>query len=105
MKSPVLRLLVCTFVICSFAAPCFAKTTKKATPAPTHEPVISNVSGNTITVTDDKSARAINVSSVTEVIVNGQKATVADLKPGMTVSLTLSSPTQASRVVANTKVK
>lgn len=105
MKSPVLRLLLCTFVICGFVAPSFAKTTKKATPALTHEPVISNVSGNTITVTDDKSARAINVSSVTEVIVNGQKATVADLKPGMAVSLTLSSPTQASRVVATTKVK
>src|SRR6185312_14652646 len=105
MKSSLLRLLVCAALTCIIAAPCFAKVTKKATPAPVHEPTITNVSGNTITVTDDKSARAITVSSVTEVIVNGQKGTIADLKPGMTVSLTLSGPTQASRVVANTKVK
>jgi len=105
MKSSLLRFLLCALLTCSIAAPSFAKVTKKATPAPVHEPTITNVSGNTITVTDDKSARAINVSSVTEVIVNGQKGTVADLKPGMTVALTLSGPTQASRIVATTKVK
>jgi len=105
MNSSLLRFLLCAILTCGIAAPCFAKVTKKSTPAPIHEPTITNVSGNTITVTDDKSARAINVSSVTEVIVNGQKGTVADLKPGMTVALTLSGPTQASRIVATTKVK
>ena len=105
MNSSLLRFLLCALLICTVAASGFARTTKKSTPAPAHEPTITNVSGNTITVTDDKSARAINVSPLTEVIVNGQKGTVADLKPGMTVALTLSSPTQASRIVANTKVK
>jgi hypothetical protein len=34
-------------------------------------------------------------------MVNGQKGTIADLKPGMTVSVTIGvDPTQASRVVA-----
>ena len=107
MKSRLLQLLVCALLACSLATPVFAKPRKttKATPAPMHEPLISAVSGNTITVTDDKSARNITVSPFTEVIVNGQKATTADLKPGMTVSLVLTSPTQASRIVANTKVK
>jgi hypothetical protein len=65
--------------------------------------VISAVSGNSITVTDDKTAKTITVSPVTEITLNGQKATLADLKPGMSVSLVLSGPTQASRVTATTK--
>jgi hypothetical protein len=36
-----------------------------------------------------------------EINVNGQRATIADLKPGMTVSVTIGmDPTHASRVVA-----
>ena len=36
-----------------------------------------------------------------EIMVNGQKATITELKPGMTVSVTIGvDPTQASRVVA-----
>lgn len=105
MKSTFLRVLVCALLTCSFAAPSFAKAKKttKATPAPAHEPMITAVSGNTITVTDDKTARALTVTQFTEITLNGQKATLADLKPGMTVSVVLSSPTQVSRVTASTK--
>jgi hypothetical protein len=104
MKSISIRILVCLAIALSLAAPGFARTTKKkATPPPVHEPFISAVSGNTITVTDDKTAKTVTVSPFTEITVNGQKATFADLKPGMTVSLVLTSPTQASRVTATTK--
>src|SRR5207248_9934656 len=89
----------------AFVAPSFAKAKKttKATPAPVHEPMISAVSGNTITVTDDKTARALTVNQFTEITLNGQKATLADLKPGMSVSVVLSGATQVSRITATTK--
>ena len=104
MKSIVFRILVCALLGCTAVAPAFAKAKKKASPAPTpHPTVISSVSGNTITVTDDKNAKAITVTPFTEVTLNGQKATFADLKPGMRVELVLSSPTQASRITANSK--
>ena len=101
MKIKVLLVFVCAVLIA--VAPCFARTTKKATPPPTHVPTISAVSGNTITVADDKSAKTITVSPLTEITVNGQKSSLADLKPGMTVSLTLSGPTQASKIAATSK--
>jgi TusA-related sulfurtransferase len=37
------------------------------------------------------------------VTLNGQKAALADLKPGMIVSVTLSDPTRLSRIAATTK--
>jgi hypothetical protein len=75
---------------------------KKASPTPKdHTSVISNVIGNTMTVTQDKATRAYTITRFSEVMVNGQKATIADLKPGMTVSVTIGvDPSQASRVVA-----
>jgi hypothetical protein len=54
-------------------------------------------------VTDEKTAKTLTVTQFTEVTLNGQKASFADLKPGMTVSVVLSSPTQASRITATTK--
>ena len=105
-KSIRLRLLGCALLLVSLmAAPADGRTPRrsgKASPSPTG-PVISVVSGNSITVTDEKSAKAVTVSPLTEVTINGQKAGIADLKPGMTVSLVLSSPTQASRIAATSK--
>ena len=76
---------------------------KKRTPAPTpHAIVIANIGANSITVTDENTTKTVTVTQFTEITVNGRRATFADLKPGMVVSLTLSSPTQASRVVATT---
>ena len=104
MKSILLRISLGVLLTCAIAVtPSIARTTKKATPPPSHVPTISAVSGNTITVTGEKSAKTVTVSPLTEITLNGQKATFADLKPGMTVSLTLSGPTQASRIVATSK--
>jgi hypothetical protein len=83
--------------------PAFGKgRKKKATPAPAyHQPVISSVTGNAITVSEQKTTRTFAVSRFTEINVNGQRATIADLKPGMTVNVTIGmDPSYASRIVA-----
>jgi hypothetical protein len=83
--------------------PAFGKgRKKKATPVPAHhQPVISSVTGNAITVSEQKTMRTFTVSRFTEINVNGQRATIADLKPGMTVNVTIGmDPSYASRIVA-----
>ena len=85
-----------------------------ATPTPTHQvTVISAVTGNSVTielqtVADkggkvlDKTSRTYRVTNFTEITVNGQRATLADLKPKMKVSVTIGTdPAQAARIVAN----
>ena len=95
--------VVIVLVIALATTPAFAGgKKKKASPAPKdHTPTISSVVGNSITVTQDKATRAYTITRFSEVMVNGQKATIADLKPGMAVAITIGiDPTQASRVVA-----
>src|SRR6266704_864111 len=99
------RLFVVVAVLLAVIAigPAFGKSRKKkATPSPAyHQPVISSLTGNTITVSDEKTTRTFTVSQFTEINVNGQRATIADLKPGMTVNVTMGTdPTHASRINA-----
>jgi hypothetical protein len=97
------RLLVVVWVLLAAIAfsPAFGKSRKKkATPA-YQAPVIASVTANAITVTEQKTARTFTVTQFTEITVNGQRASIADLKPGMTVNVTLGmDPTRASRIVA-----
>ena len=85
-----------------------------ATPTPTHQQTIitavtaNSITAETQTVADkggkvlDKNSRTYRITQFTEITVNGQRATVADLKPKMKVSVTIGTdPTQAARVVAN----
>jgi len=64
--------------------------------------VISAVGGNTIDVTTGASTKTLKISQFTEVKVNGQKASAADLKQGMTVSEVIlgADPSVASRINA-----
>lgn len=98
------RLFTVTWVLLAAMAftPAFGKgSKKKATPA-TQQPVISSVNGNAITVTQQKTARTFVVTQFTEITVNGQRATIANLKPGMTVNVTIGvDPSQAARINAN----
>ena len=99
------KLLVVVYVLLAAlgTAPVYAGGKKKKTsPAPKYQPpVISSVTANTITVTQEKVTRAFTVTRFSEITVNGQRATIADLKPGMTVSVTIGvDPSQAGRVVA-----
>ena len=73
---------------------------KKPSPTEAHQTVISSVTASSVTVKDDTGTKTLAISAVTEVTVNGQKATAADLKPGMIVSVTLTDPTRASRIIA-----
>jgi hypothetical protein len=85
--------------------PAFGGGKKKATP-PTvsRSPVIASVSANTVTVTEEKATKTFTISQFTEINVNGQRATIADLKAGMTVSVTLGTdPSRASRINATGK--
>jgi len=96
-----LLVAICTLLAVITTTPGFAGSKrKKATPA-SHTPVISSVTGNAITVTEGKTTRTFIITQFTEINVNGQRATIADLKPGMTVNVTIGmDPTRASRVVA-----
>ncbi len=80
----------------------FAGSRKKRRTPPPQPTLIANVSGNAITVSDDKITRTFVMTQFTEINVNGQRATVADLRPGMVVNVTMDTdPTRASRINAN----
>ena len=99
----IFSVVISALLICTEATSAFAGSRKKkATPAPEyHPPVISSVTGNSITVTEEKTTRTFIVTQFTEINVNGQRGTIADLKPGMTVSVTIGvDPTRAGRIVA-----
>jgi hypothetical protein len=82
----------------------FGKKKKSSPPPQSHETVISAVTPNSITVADDKTMKTYTITQFTEINVNGQKATVADLKQGMKVSVTIDmDPTRVSRIIATGK--
>jgi hypothetical protein len=96
------QLVVSALLVIVTIAPAFgAGKKKKETPA-RRDIVISSITGNAITVTEGKVTRAFTITQFTEINVNGQKATIADLKPGMTASVTIGTdPSRASRVNAS----
>jgi len=50
----------------------------------------------------DKAVKPYTISPFTEVTINGRRAAVADLKPGMKVTVTLATdPTKLARIIAN----
>jgi hypothetical protein len=101
-RSSFCRLIVGALLVAVAIAPAFGGGRKKSTPAAEHhETVISSVGPNTVTVSDNKTTKTLTVTRFTEINVNGQKATMADLKPRMKVNVTLGTdPTVASRISA-----
>jgi hypothetical protein len=92
---------VCTVIAMVTATPVFGGSKKKKATSAYHPPVISSVTGNAVTVSEEKTTRTFIITQFTEITVNGQRGTIVDLKPGMTVSVTIGmDPTRASRVVA-----
>jgi hypothetical protein len=102
MMDRALFIAISVLLITLATSPAFAGSKKKKTPAARYQaPVIASVTGNTITVSEEKTARTFIIAQFTEINVNGQRAAVADLKPGMTVSVTIGvDPTRASRINA-----
>jgi hypothetical protein len=77
---------------------------KKKPPPPPQGAVISSVTANSITVTEEKTSKTVAITQFTEITVNGQRATAGDLKTGMHVTLALGTdPTKASRIIATGK--
>jgi len=94
--------IVISVLLVALATPALAGSKKKKATPPQHQaPVISSVTGNTITVSEEKMTRTFIITQFTEITVNGQRGAVADLKPGMTVSVTIGvDPARAGRVIA-----
>ena len=84
--------------------PVFAGSKKKAAPPQIKAPTISSVTATSVTVMEDKTTKTLAINQFTEISVNGQRATAADLKPGMTVTIALGTdPSKASRINATGK--
>ena len=86
-------------------SPTFAASKKKDSPPPLIKaPTIETATATSITVTEGKITKTLTITQFTEINVNGQRATAADLKPGMIVSITLGTdPSKASRINATGK--
>ena len=97
-----LFVVVASLLVALMSTPALAGGKKKKASQPKYQaPVISSVTGTTITVTQEKVTRAFTITRFSEITLNGQKAMITDLKPGMTAIVTIGvDPTQASRVVA-----
>ncbi|HEX8899533.1 MAG TPA: hypothetical protein VF751_12605, partial [Chthoniobacterales bacterium] len=77
---------------------------KKKPPPPITAPTITAVAANSITVNEATTTRTLTINQFTEINVNGRRATAAELKPGMTVNVTLGTdPSKASRINATGK--
>ena len=97
------RLVVVVWILLAsmVLAPAFGKGKKKKASPAYQPPVISSVTGNAITVSEPNTTRTFMVTQFTEITVNGQRASIADLKPGMTVSVTIGvDPSRAARINA-----
>src|SRR3954452_19466180 len=77
----------------------FARSKKKQQ-APAPQPtVISSVSPDSITISENQAMKTYAITQFTEITVKGQRARLTDLQPGMMVSVTLGTdPTKLSRI-------
>jgi hypothetical protein len=99
------RILALT-IICGLLAlsPAFAGSKKKTAPAAVQAPTITSVTASSVTFSEGKTAKTVGISQFTEITVNGMKGTAADLKPGMTVNVSLGTDaSKATRIVATGK--
>ena len=88
-----------------FSSAAFGGSKKKTPPPPqTQMPTIASVTPTSITISEAKTTRSFGITQFTEISVNGMKATAADLKPGMTVNIVISTDTtKLSRINATGK--
>jgi hypothetical protein len=81
----------------------FSTKPKKGKRPAHHETVITSATATSLTIKEDKTEKSFVISPFTEITVDGQKATAADLKPGMFVSVTFTDATRLSRITATSK--
>jgi hypothetical protein len=84
--------------------PAFAASKKKPTPAPVVLPMIASVTATSVTISEKNVSRTFTINQFTEINVNGRRGTVADLKPGMTASITIGTDSsKLARINATSK--
>ena len=67
-------------------------------------PTIAAVTADSITVKEAQGTKTLTITQFTEINVNGRKAMVAELKPGMIVNITLGTdPSKVTRINATAK--
>ncbi|MEA3187449.1 MAG: hypothetical protein QOD99_1279 [Chthoniobacter sp.] len=94
MKSFLLTLIVAVLAI-TLPTGLFASTkssplsSKKKKIPVHHDTLISSVSANSITITENKTTKTFGITPATEIDVRGQRAGVGALQPGMMVSITI----------------
>lgn len=97
----IIRLLCALLLAFAFLTAAEAAKKKKEPPKP-RGTVIATVTPESITITENATTKTFAITRFTEILVKGQRATLADLQPGMAVSVTLASdPTKASRINAS----
>jgi hypothetical protein len=106
MKKSLVAVLLMGLLVVATSNPAFgASKKKKAAPPQKHETKITSVTPSSVTITEDKATKTFAINQFTEITVNGQKAAITDLKPGMNVTVTLGTdPTKASRITASGKM-
>jgi hypothetical protein len=93
--------VVPALLVCVTLSSAFAGGKKKEMPPP-KAPVVTQASATAVTVAEEKTTKTFAITQFTEIFVNGQRATAADLKPGMTVTVTIGmDPSKASRINAS----
>jgi hypothetical protein len=99
------RFLLMTVFLGTLALSLVFGASKKKPEAPLIQgPVIASITATSITISEGKTARTLIITQFTEITVNGIRATAAELKPGMNVSVTLGTdPTKAGRINATGK--
>jgi hypothetical protein len=99
----IVRFVACFVIVAVSAVPAFAGGKKaKATPVPFVDTVITSVSPASISITEGAVAKTYAINNYTEITFKGQRATAADLKSGMAVSVVKGmDPAVASKIIAN----
>lgn len=91
-------LLICLALVLFATAD--VASAKKHPAARRHETLISNVSPTSLTIQEDGGPKTFVITAFTEVIVNDQRGSVAQLRKGMRVSVMLDAPTRVRQIKA-----
>ncbi|MDQ6765748.1 MAG: hypothetical protein M3Z22_06575 [Verrucomicrobiota bacterium] len=96
----ILRFCLCAALLTILAASADARGKKVPGPGPVHVTLITSVTADSITISEDKVPKTYTITPFTEITVRGQRAKITDLQPGMSVSVTLGDQTRLSRINA-----
>ena len=96
------RIFLMLLTLLALATSVDARSKKKKEPPQPQGTVIASVSADSITITESSSSNTFAITRFTEILVNGQRATLTALQPGMAVSVTMGTdPTKAARINAS----